>query len=221
MNLFRRVSDIISANLNDLIDGCEEPETMLRLAVREMDAALDAAMDGAAKVLASEKRLARQKEAQQADAARWRRQAEEAIRRGDDEAARRALARHIDHAAIAAALDDQWHAARTAGDRLRRQIGALRARLAEARLKLATLAARQQTAAVQKRLAKTLGGRWFDDSALGRFERLAERVDQAEAEAEALLELTGLMDETADDTARADIDAQLRELKAACGRETT
>jgi phage shock protein A len=37
MRIFRRISDIISANLNDLTDSWEHPEQMLRQAIREME----------------------------------------------------------------------------------------------------------------------------------------------------------------------------------------
>ena len=36
MGIFHRVSDIISANINDLVDRFEDPERMLRQAIREM-----------------------------------------------------------------------------------------------------------------------------------------------------------------------------------------
>ncbi len=36
MRLFKRIGDIISANLNDLTDHFEDPEAMLRQAIREM-----------------------------------------------------------------------------------------------------------------------------------------------------------------------------------------
>ena len=37
MGVFKRISDIISANLNDLTEGFEDPERMLKQAVREME----------------------------------------------------------------------------------------------------------------------------------------------------------------------------------------
>jgi len=40
MGIFRRVSDIVSANVSDVVDRFEAPETMLRQALREMDVAI-------------------------------------------------------------------------------------------------------------------------------------------------------------------------------------
>ena len=36
MGLFQRFGDIVSANLNDMVDRFEDPEKMLKQAVREM-----------------------------------------------------------------------------------------------------------------------------------------------------------------------------------------
>ena len=52
MGLLKRMSGLISANLNDLIEHCEDPEKMLRQAVRDMETALGQLMDGAARAIA-------------------------------------------------------------------------------------------------------------------------------------------------------------------------
>ena len=36
-NLFRRINDIITANINDLIDRVEDPELMIKQMIREME----------------------------------------------------------------------------------------------------------------------------------------------------------------------------------------
>ena len=52
MGAFKRVSDIISANLNDVIDSFESPEPMLRHAIREMDGHVGRTLEAAARVIA-------------------------------------------------------------------------------------------------------------------------------------------------------------------------
>ena len=61
MRLFRRIGDIISANLNEVVERFEDPELGLKLAIREMEEAVDSAFDGAVKTVANEKLLARQR----------------------------------------------------------------------------------------------------------------------------------------------------------------
>ena len=59
MRLFQRISDIIAANLNDLVDRFEDPEAMLRHAIREMETMIEEATGGAARAIAGERLLAR------------------------------------------------------------------------------------------------------------------------------------------------------------------
>jgi len=214
MGIFRRVSDIISANLNDLIDGLEDPEKTLKQAVREMEAAIRLALDGAAKVIANQKLLARQVDEQQRQVDCWQQQARDAVATGDDEAARRALGRKVEHQKLRAALADQLSAAELAGDRLRRQVDAMRVRLAEARRKLATLTARQHAAVARRKLLTDVGSVEFDDSPFSKFERMCETVEQTEAETDALAELLG-GDACTLDAVDLDVEAELQELKNA------
>ncbi|HVW38376.1 MAG TPA: PspA/IM30 family protein, partial [Pirellulales bacterium] len=109
--------------------------------------------------------------------------------------------------------------ARNASETLRRQLEGMKAKVAEARRNLATLSARKRAADFRKRMESTTAGisTEVDDNAFAKFERLKNRVEQAEAEAEALAELRG--GETTPreelDTHDADVDvaAELDELK--------
>src|SRR5262245_5577790 len=55
MGLFRRISDIISANFNEMVDQFEDPEKMLKQAVREMEESIAAAKKEVVGAMASEK----------------------------------------------------------------------------------------------------------------------------------------------------------------------
>jgi phage shock protein A len=59
MRLFRRVGDIIAANLNELVDRFEDPEVMLKQAIREMETMIEVATGAAARAIAGERLLAR------------------------------------------------------------------------------------------------------------------------------------------------------------------
>lgn len=214
MGLFKRVGDIISANLNEMVDRFEDPEKMLRQAVREMEQAVASALDGAVRVIANERLLARQLDEQRGLLERCRQRAEEAVRAGDDDAARRALLRKVEHAKLVDALSDQHAAAEAAATRLRRQIDALRVRLAEARRKQAALIARRRAADAHWKLAETINSVTVDESAFNKFDRMSRKVEQAEAEADALIELTRHSDTDDDfDPAAVEIETELEALK--------
>src|SRR5260221_8509546 len=96
MGLFRRFSDILSANLNEMVERFEAPETMLRQAIREMDAAVARTMEAAARVIADERLLENQMARQREESSGFYRRAQESLLCGDEPAARRALLRRSD-----------------------------------------------------------------------------------------------------------------------------
>ena len=217
MGVFRRVSDIISANLNEMVEKFESPETMLRQAIREMDAAVARTMEAAARVIADERLLDSQLVRHRDESSGLYRRAQELLSRGDEPAARRALVRRSECEKIIAALDDQLTVARATGGKIRRQLDAMRVRRTEAERKLHVLVARQRTAESQRQWLAQQAEFGTDDAGFARFERIRRKIERSEAEADALFELVGLdavvENEPATDEA---IDAQLQALKAEC-----
>ena len=195
MGIFRRVSDIISANLNDLVDKFEEPEKMLKQAIREMEETIEEVTVAAAKAIASEKLLAKELAEHDRQTTDWVGRAEQAVKAGDDELARQALRRKQEHEKLARALRDQSATAGETGQTLRRQIEAMKAKHAEARRKLATLTARSKAAHARRRLQSVGAGFKLRSDAFSRFDRIREKVELAEAEADALTALQAGGDE--------------------------
>jgi phage shock protein A len=219
MGIFKRISDIVSANLNELAEGYEDPEVMLKQAVREMEESIADATQQTAKAMANEKTLTRELGRNREQADQWKERAERAVEAGDDELARKALSRKKEHEKLVAALEDQLETARDASQTLRRQLDGMKAKVAEAKRNLTTLSARKRAADFRKRMESTTAGisTEVDDNAFAKFERLKNRVEQAEAEAEALSELRGGAvasaadeDEVSSDT---DVADELAELK--------
>ncbi len=190
MNIFKRVSDIVSANLNDLVEKFEDPEPMLRQAVREMEDAISRATREVARHVANEKMLARELARYEAECGDWSRRATTAVAAGDDPLARKALSRKRECEKIIAAMRDQIAAANEASGTLRRQLDGMRAKLADARRRLGTLIARKRAADVRARIASSHTDVELDQDAFAKFERLERKVEFAEAEAEAMVELS-------------------------------
>lgn len=217
MGLFKRISDIISANLGEMAENWEDPEKMLKQAVREMDESIQAATQDTARTLANEKKLAKELAHNQNESNLWQSRAEQAVDAGDDDLARKALSRKNEHVKLAVALRDQLAAAKEASQTLRHQLDGMKAKLAEAKRNLATLSARNKAAEVRKKiyLNKTDSSVTVDDSAFQKFDRMREKVELAEAEAEALAELQGFQSSSTSDhpVDELDIDAELAALK--------
>ncbi len=221
MGLFRRISDIISANLNEMTEGFEDPEKMLKQAIREMEQSIADATQETAKVLANDKLLARELANNENQAREWQRKAEQAVTAGDDNLARKALSRKQEHQKLVTALQDQLTAAQDATRILKHQLEGMKAKLAEAKRNLSTLSARNRAADFKKKMntPSTQLDTCGTDDAFSKFERLREKVERAEAEADALAELrgnNGALDDhplSTPDSSGDDIDDELAALK--------
>jgi phage shock protein A len=194
MGVFRRISDIISANLNDLTEGFEDPEKMLKQAVREMEDTIAEVTNQTAKAMANETTLLRELERNRAQQQQWQGRAEKAVEEGNDELARKALGRKNEHEKLVAALESQLASAQEASASLRCQLAGMKAKLAEGRRNLATLSARQRAADFRKKMETQAAGisADVDDRAFAKFDRMKAKVEQAEAEAAAMAELRGM-----------------------------
>jgi len=188
MGIFSRLAQLIKSNLNDLISKSEDPEKMLNQVVLEMSNQLIEAKKQVATSIADEKRLAKQLEQETANATEWERRAMMALRAGNEELAKEALARKKEHDQLAATYQDQWAKQKAAVEQLKRALRMLNDKIEEAKRKKNVLIARKKRAEAQKSIQETMSG-LRDQSAFETFDRMAGKIDQMEAEAEAASEI--------------------------------
>ena len=189
MRLFRRIGDIVAANLSDLVDRFEDPEVMLKQAIREMETMIEHATGAAARAIAAERMLARDLSDHERHARRWFDRAEEAVVHGDDDLARKAIARADEHEAMAHALVDQRSSSEQTALALRGQISAMKAKHAEAGRKLVSLSARRQITANGRAFRQMAWTSSSGTTGFARYERMRSQIEHAEVEAEVLSEL--------------------------------
>jgi len=174
--------------LNDLISRSEDPEKMLNQVVLDMSNQLVEAKKQVAASIADEKRLSKQAEQEAANAAEWERRAMMAVRAGNEELAKEALARKREHDELASTFKEQWTKQKTAVDQLKKALRMLNDKIEEAKRKKNVLIARKKRAEAQKAIQETMSG-LRDQSAFETFDRMSQKVDQIEAEAEAQADL--------------------------------
>src|SRR6266487_1707873 len=93
MGLLDRVSTLMRANLNDLLDRAEDPEKVIRQLLIDMNSQLLQVKTQVAASIADEKRLEPRCRENQEKADEWEGKAELAVEKSDDELAKAALAR--------------------------------------------------------------------------------------------------------------------------------
>ena len=91
MTLFKRINDVICANINDLLDRVEDPERMIKQIIREMEMNISNAREGVVEAVASEKQLGKELDSHRDKAEEWRARGEQALRAGNEALAREAL----------------------------------------------------------------------------------------------------------------------------------
>jgi len=183
MGFFSRLSDIVSANINELLDRMEDPDKMMKQLVREMEQAVREAKDALVKAIAQEKLIEKEISANEKKIEQWQARAQEAVKAGRDDLARRALELKHECQDVLAALRPELKGAAEASNAMRTQLRAIEAKLQEAKRKETALAARQKTAQSTKVAAGASAQP--DTVAFEEFERMEAKVQQAEAEAEA------------------------------------
>ncbi|MEE9496235.1 MAG: PspA/IM30 family protein, partial [Desulfobacterales bacterium] len=91
MGIFTRFRDIISSNINAILDKAEDPEKLIKLMIREMEDTLVEIKAACAGAMASSKKVQRQLDTLYDRIRYWEEKAELAIKKGRDNLAREAL----------------------------------------------------------------------------------------------------------------------------------
>jgi len=201
MGILGRLSTLIKSNVNDAIDSMQDPGKEIEQMVRDMEDYARQARAEVGRCIADERLLERRVQTIEAEIGDWEKRAETAIRAGDDNLAKQALARKAEKETerdeAKKALQDQGAYA----DQLTAALKALEARLKDVKLRKETLKAKARS--------NRDGGTLTDKtSAFNEFDRLSNRVEATEAEADLGDELAGRT------TQRIDVERQLEKLQS-------
>ncbi len=188
-NLFKRINDVVTANINDLIDRVEDPEKMIKQIIREMEENLGRAKEGVVDAVASEKKLQQDVDSNRSRSAEWQEKARAALKTGDEALARAALGRKQEHDRVLQSLEPALDSATKTSAALKDQLRALEAKLDEAKRKRSALVARQRAAEASHGMTKL--GATFEQGLVAHadFTRMEDRVADLEARAEAVNEV--------------------------------
>ena len=183
MGIFSRVADIISSNINAMLDKAEDPEKLVRLMIREMEDTLIEIKASCAGAMAQRKKIGRQIEDVHAGEARWAERAQLAVDKGRDDLARDALLEKRRFTDRMQALEQELTQCESLVAQYQADIIQLEDKLASAREKERMLVQRHVHAQHKKRAQQSI--RKVDyTSAVARFENLESKIDRMEADAE-------------------------------------
>ncbi len=191
MAIFDRIRTVLKANINALISKAENPEKMLNQLIIDMNEQLIEAKKQVAMSIADEKKLERQMLENKGQADEWERKAMLAVKAGKDDLAKEALLRKQEYANYAAQFQKEYDSQHGSVEQLKDALRQLQAKIEEASRKKNLLIARAKRAEAQKQIQQTMGS-LSAGSSFDTFDRMAAKVDQLEAEADAAKELSSM-----------------------------
>jgi len=200
MGMFSRFTDIVNANINNMLDKAEHPEKMIKLIIQEMEETLVEVRSTAAKHIAEKKTMLRQIRNLESSVTNWHDKAELALSKGRDDLAKSALTEK--HKANDQVEELKKELADIEGflSEIQADSQRLQDKLTEAKRKQEAFLVRQQSAEVRLKVREKAAV-YNIDEAIGKFERYQQKIDQVEAQIEAF-----------DLTQNKDLDSQFREL---------
>ena len=212
MGIFDRMGRVISSNVNSLLDKSEDPKKLLELNLDEMGEQLKRGRQDVVQAVAAEKQLKKKTADLVAEAEKWDKRAELALKTGDEALAREALkqkrrvTQEADNAEKARA--EQRDVALKMKDELER----MEQKLEELKLKKGSIAARAEQAKAGGG-SENLGARG-GTSAFDNFRRMEEKIEGKEAEAHAMNEIEEALGKGQKEE---DLEAKFRQLERETG----
>ena len=189
MGILTRFKDIVSSNINALLDKAEDPSKMIDQYLRNLSNDLAAVKKETAGVMAEESRTRRLVQENEKEVAKFTELAKRALVAGSDEDARVFLAKKHELEDIGAGLQTAAAAAhenalkmRQMHDKLVKDINSLNARRN-------TIKAKAAVAKTQERINKIGAAGDKAGSALGAFDRMEDKINRQLDEANARAEL--------------------------------
>ncbi len=204
MALLDRISTLIRANINELLDRAENPEKMLAQIVRDMAQAIGDARTQVTEVVAQAKMTQANAEAARALASDWDRKASAAVAKGAEDLARECLRRKRDYQTNAELYEKQLASQNETVARLKSDMRLLETKYAQTQRDADALLARHRVAKASEKIQRVSVLGTFDDPTQA-LKRMEDKIRWHESRVGAGAELAGESIEAR--LARLDIDS--------------
>ncbi|MBN2032078.1 MAG: phage shock protein PspA [Deltaproteobacteria bacterium] len=216
MGIFTRFRDIVTSNINAMLDKAEDPEKLISLMIREMEDTLVEIKASCAGVMANKKKTHRQMIEASAQAKNWEQNAGVAVSKGRDDLAREALLEKRRYSERVGSLEQELADMNELIDQYQEDIRQLEDRLGGAREKQRLLIQRHIHARKKKRAQEDIR-RIESSEAIIKFDEFENRIERMEAEADLVNygKTAGLKVQFEELVVDAEIEKELQELKSA------
>lgn len=225
MSILERFSDIIKANINDILDKCEDPAKMIDQYLRDLTENLAEVKSETAAVMAEETRTKRMVDDNVAEVKKYEDLARKALLAGNEGDARVFLEKKQELAAAGAKLAATYEAARVNAEKMRQMHNKLVDDIETLRGRREAIKAKVAVAKTQDKVNKLTGAADKAEGAMAAFDRMEQKADRmldranamAELNAEPVNEVDALEKKYASADSNSEVDAELARLKEEMG----
>lgn len=221
MAILDRISRLVRANINDLIDQAEDPEKMIDQIIRDMQTNITTARAQVASMIAQEKELEADLNESQELVNEWNEKARRAVTAGKDDLAREALRRKHDAQENLQIYNEQHSTQRHTVEKLKQQLQLLESKYQSTLSQRDSLIARQRRAKAQQHVADRVTSLSPLDAS-SELDRMERKIRSSEARAAATVEMedTSIDSQFRELDYDTDIEKELEALKAESGSST-
>jgi phage shock protein A len=218
MSFFGRIKDFFSANVNDALDKAEDPEKMANEYLRQLNDQFYEAKTQVAQAMADENRLQQKMVESQSEVEKYQAMAEQALRSGKEDLAKKALQRKTQAQRVATQYEQQYQAQSEQVSSLQDALANLETQIGETKARRDLIIAKKNRARTQETIQSTVSG-IGKMSSMDKLDQLEDKVDDrlAKAEAAAELEAGSLENQFREMEMTSGVDSELEELKRKMG----
>ena len=223
MGILSRFKDIMSANINALLDKVEDPEKMIDQCLRNMNDDLVKVKQETASVMAQEKACKRQLDECQAEMDKMQSYAVKALTAGNDEDAKRFLAEKAKLSAKLTDLQANYAVAHDNSQKMKDMHDKLSSDIKELEMRKETIKGKLAVAKAQEKVNKMTSNVASANNSISSFERYEQLANKKLDKAQAMAELNAnspsnsIKDLTSKYVNDPNVDAELLALKASLG----
>lgn len=224
MGILTRFKDIMASNVNALLDKAEDPEKMIDQYLRNLEDDYAEVKAETASVMAEAKTAKRKVDECNEEIKKMETYAVKAVQAGNDDDARKFLAKKSELTERLASLQKNFEIADANATKMRNLHDKLEDDIANMKAKRDTLKAKAKVAEAQQKINKLGASADKAGSSMAAFARMEEKIDRMTAEADAMAELDSDADDVDSLAAKYDtnasasnVDDDLAALKASLG----
>ncbi|MBE6465152.1 MAG: PspA/IM30 family protein [Eggerthellaceae bacterium] len=189
MGILSRFSEIIKANVNDLLDKAEDPQKMIDQYMRDLTQALAEVKEETAGVMAEEARAKRLVEVNQEDIDKYTELAKKALAAGNEGDARALLTKKQQFELKGKNLEQAYESAKTSAQKMRQMHDKLIGDIYTLKERREAIRAKVAVAKTQEKVNKFSEASDKAEGAMGAFDRMEEKADKMLDKANAVSDL--------------------------------